>query len=186
MRHCSGLCYGLFTTVDPDSNSEDKNAPTYSVAPKAESDYDRRRVLLGHIVATKTTNEVIKDEDMALPPNWEAESTTPSDLGHKDAGRTLCIHSLAVLPDYQGKGVGTNLIKGYIQRMKDSRICDRIALLAEDKLVPFYESLGFENVGPSEATFGGMPWNDMVRFQELSYPPFFLLTSAQLSSFLVF
>jgi GNAT superfamily N-acetyltransferase len=118
--------------------------------------------LLGHIVATKTTNEVVKDQDMALPPNWEETPTPPSDLGHKDEGRTLCIHSLAVLPTYQGKGVGTNLLRGYIQRMKESRICDRIALLAEDKMVPFYEMFGFENVGPSEATFGGVPWNDMV------------------------
>jgi GNAT superfamily N-acetyltransferase len=132
------------------------------VAPKAESDYERRRVLLGHIIATLTTNELIKDEDMALPPDWASENPAHSSLGHKPAGRTLCIHSLAVLPHYQNKGVGTNLMNGYIQRMKDSKICDRIALLAEDKLVPFYEALGFEEVGKSQATFGGVPWTDMV------------------------
>jgi len=163
LRNCAGLCYGLFTTVDPDSDSEDKNAPTYEVAPKAESDFGRRRVLLGQIIATLTTNEVVKDEDMALPPDWDSKSPTPSNLGHKETGRTLCIHSLAVLPNYQNKGVGTNLMTGYIKRMKDSRICDRIALLAEDTMVPFYDALGFDNVGKSEATFGGVPWNDMVR-----------------------
>lgn len=51
---------------------------------------------------------------------------------------------------------------GYIKRIKDSQICDRIALLAEDTMVPFYDALGFDNVGKSEATFGGVPWNDMV------------------------
>lgn len=162
LRHCGNICYGLFTTVDPDSNDDDKNAPTYAVAPKVDSNYERRRVLLGHIIATLTTNEVIKDEDMALPPDWASKTPTPSNLGHKEAGRTLCIHSLAVLPDYQNKGIGSNLMSGYIKRMKDSKICDRIALLAEDNLVPFYDALGFDVVGESEATFGGVSWKDMV------------------------
>lgn len=117
---------------------------------------------MGHIIATLTTNEVIKDEDMALPPDWASKTPTPSNLGHKEAGRTLCIHSLAVLPDYQNKGIGSNLMSGYIKRMKDSKICDRIALLAEDNLVPFYDALGFDVVGESEATFGGVSWKDMV------------------------
>lgn len=54
------------------------------------------------------------------------------------------------------------LMSGFIKRMKDAKICDRIALLAEDGLLPFYDSLGFDDLGESDATFGGIRWKDMV------------------------
>jgi predicted GNAT family N-acyltransferase len=100
---------------------------------------------------------------MALPSNWKQwNEENETNLGNQKFGRTICIHSLAVLPDYHKNGVGTNLLNGYIQRVKEAKAADRIALIAEDRLVPFYQGLGFRNVGPSEATFGGIPWNDMV------------------------
>lgn len=164
LRECSGICYGVFTTVDPhlQSDREDTSAATYAVAPPVETSSERRRVLLGHIVATLSTNDLINDEDMGLPSDWQSSTPAPSNLGHKPHGRTLMVHSLAVLPDYQGKGVGTLLMSGFIKRMREAKIADRIALLAEDGLVPFYDSLGFDDLGESAATFGGIRWKDMV------------------------
>ncbi|TID20505.1 acyl-CoA N-acyltransferase [Venturia nashicola] len=164
LRKCSGLCYGVFTTVDPhlESDRDDLSAPTYAVAPPVETSSERRRVLLGHIVATLSTNDLIKDEDMDLPSDWQSSTPASSNLGHKPHGRTLMVHSLAVLPEYQGKGVGTLLMGGFIKRMREASIADRIALLAEDGLVPFYNSLGFDHLGESAATFGGVRWKDMV------------------------
>ena len=78
-------------------------------------------------------------------------------------GRTIAVHSLAVLPEHQGKKVGSMLMESYTQRIKDSKIADRIALLAHGELIKFYEKLGFRNLGPSETKFGGGGWNDMVR-----------------------
>lgn len=60
------------------------------------------------------------------------------------------------------------LMNGFIKRMKDAKVCDRIALLAEDGLVPFYDSLGFDDLGESDATFGGIRWKDMVITQTRS------------------
>jgi Acetyltransferases len=74
----------------------------------------------------------------------------------------VCVHSLAVLPEHQGKKVGSTLMKSYIQRIKEAEIADRIALLAHDDMIGFYESLGFENKGPSKCQFGGGGWTDMV------------------------
>ncbi|QDS69195.1 hypothetical protein FKW77_000213 [Venturia effusa] len=165
LRNCSGLCYGVFTTVDPnlESDRENMGASTYAVAPKVETSSVRRRVLLGHIVATLSTNDLIKDEDMDLPSDWQSSSAPASSkVGHKPHGRTLMVHSLAVLPEYQRKGIGTMLMSGFIKRMREARIADRVALLAEDGLVPFYDRLGFDNLGESDATFGGIRWKDMV------------------------
>ena len=49
-----------------------------------------------------------------------------------------------------------------MQRIESSGIGDRIALIARDELIKFYESLGFRNCGTSEVKFGGGGWNDMV------------------------
>ena len=51
----------------------------------------------------------------------------------------------------------------YIQRIQSAGVADRIALLTYDRLVPFYERLGFEYRGKSKAQYGGGGWNDMVR-----------------------
>ena len=82
--------------------------------------------------------------------------------GHQEQGGTICIHSLAVAKDCQGMGLGSVLMKSYIQRIRGSKIADRIALLAHDHLISFYTGLGFQDMGPSSATFGGGNWHNLV------------------------
>ena len=82
--------------------------------------------------------------------------------GHHENGRTIAVHSLGVLPEFQKKGLGKIIMKSYIQRIESSGISDRIALLAHEHLIKFYESLGFENRGKSEVGFGGGGWTNMV------------------------
>ena len=128
----------------------------YSGAP------DRKSVLLAHCVVTRTTNETIYDEDMEIPKDWKNSVPRASDVGHKELGRTVALHSLAVLPDCQGQGLGATIMKSFIQRIDHADAADRIALLAHEQMVKFYEKFGFESRGPSKATFGGGNWVDMV------------------------
>ncbi|KAL2012498.1 hypothetical protein VTN00DRAFT_23 [Thermoascus crustaceus] len=138
--------------------------------PTKEADEPKpRATLVGHIIATRTEAPRVTDASMALPPDWQSKPKNSSanghasePLGHQEQGGTIAIHSLAVLPEHQGKKVGTTLMKSYIQRIKDAMIADRLALLTHEPLVPFYESLGFENRGPSQCTFGGGGWIDMT------------------------
>jgi hypothetical protein len=104
---------------------------------------------------------------MALPEDWQSPDPQPpkagtEPLGHQSHGKTIAIHSVAVLPAHQRKGLGRTLMRSYIQRMEDSGVADRLALLAHEPLVPFYERLGFDNNGKSKATFGGGGWYNMV------------------------
>lgn len=104
---------------------------------------------------------------MRLPVNWQNERWTFEDgqaVGHEEGGSTISIHSLAVLPEHQGKHVGSTLMKSYIHRIREAAIADRIALIAHDHLVAFYESFGFESHGPSKCQFGGGGWFDMVPY----------------------
>ncbi|TKA68092.1 hypothetical protein B0A49_04041 [Cryomyces minteri] len=158
---CNELSLGLFTSATPDC--EAMSAETAAVAhPAYSGSPERKRVLLAHLVCTKSTHTTVRDQDMDYPKDWRAEPSAKPYLGHKESGRTVCVHSLAVLPGYQGRGYGSALMKSFVQRIETSGVADRIALLTYDRLVPFYEKLGFKNLGKSEATFGGVAWSDMV------------------------
>jgi len=131
--------------------------PVYSGTPT------RKQVLLGHVIVTKTTSPTVTDDDMAIPQDWRNDDRlSHPTLGHKEHGRTLCIHSLAVLPAFQRRGLGKLLLRSYIQRIEGSGVADRIAMISHEHLLPFYEGLGFEKKGPSKAQFGGGNWTDLV------------------------
>lgn len=105
---------------------------------------------------------------MTLPSNWrENKLTIPKESGtelpgHQDRGATIALHSLAVSPKHQRKGLGTTLLKSYISRIKDAQTAERIALLAHKPMVEFYKRFGFKDMGESDVTFGGGAWQEMV------------------------
>ena len=147
---------GLFTL--PVLGDKDEN--------ERESQPKPRATLIGHIIATRTSEPSVTDRSMRLPENWQNERWTFEDsnaVGHEEGGGTIAIHSLAVLPEHQGKQVGSTLMKSYIHRIQEAQIADRIAIIAHDDLVPFYESFGFESRGPSKCQFGGGGWVDLVK-----------------------
>ncbi|KAL9077083.1 MAG: hypothetical protein Q9157_003479 [Trypethelium eluteriae] len=153
---------GTMGPEDPRNSEANQLCTAATAEPVLTDEPDRKLVLLGYVIVTKTDNPVVKDEDMALPENWQEQTTVDTRLGHKEQGRTIALHSLAVVPECQKMGFGQMLLKGYIQRTQASGVADRIALLTYDKLIPFYEKFGFENKGKSDVAFGGEVWNDMV------------------------
>ncbi|GAD95907.1 acetyltransferase, GNAT family [Paecilomyces variotii No. 5] len=150
LTKCPELSLGLFTlpVLEPEK-------------PKP------RPELVAHVIATRTKASQVTDAAMSLPPNWETRGRNSDDCdelepGHHEWGSTICVHSLAVVPEHQGKKIGSTLMKSYVQRIKEAEIADRIALLAHDDMIGFYENLGFENRGPSKCQFGGGGWSDMI------------------------
>lgn len=108
---------------------------------------------------------------MKLPSNWQGERWAFENgeaVGHEEGGGTIAIHSLAVLEEHQGKQVGSTLMKSYIHRIREAQIADRIAIIAHDHLVEFYQSFGFEDRGESKCQFGGGGWRDLVSYLEIS------------------
>jgi hypothetical protein len=119
--------------------------------------------LIAHILGTKTTSMFITDESMQIPDIDEyGRRKDPNDLrGHKEEGRTIGVHSLVVDPTFQGRSVGSILIKDYIQRITTQHIADRISLIAHPELVPYYKRFDFVDHGLSEVKFAGAGWHDM-------------------------
>lgn len=80
---------------------------------------------------------------------------------HQADGDFQTVFGLVVHPDYQGLGYARQLVKHFIQA---SQAAGRkgVVLTCKDKLVPFYESVGFVFQGVSESKHGGVTWNDML------------------------
>ena len=58
------------------------------------------------------------------------------------------LEDLAVLPEFQGMGIGTALEK-YAIRMAKERGCYRATMVCEERLIGFYRRCGFERGGIS-------------------------------------
>jgi ribosomal protein S18 acetylase RimI-like enzyme len=120
-------------------------------------------VLIGLVLSTLTDNQTIEDEDMALPPDWQHPNpTTAPRIGHKKQGRTIALHSLAVLPELQDRRIGSSLLCSFMRMVRQQGAADRIALITFERLIIFYERFGFTCLGKSKAQYGGEEWWDMV------------------------
>ncbi|RYP49133.1 hypothetical protein DL768_005130 [Monosporascus sp. mg162] len=169
---CPELSLGVFCTIVP-SVAEERGFEIDTLETAKEVETARpnhaKSVLFAHIVSTKSDGVVVTDKDMDYPRDWKTRAPNASDVGHKEAGRTICLHSLAVHPKLQGCGLGKMLMKAYLQQIKNSGVADRISLIAQEDLVKYYAKHGFQNLGPSKATFGGGGWYDMTI--EIGPPP---------------
>ncbi|KAI0406139.1 acyl-CoA N-acyltransferase [Xylaria palmicola] len=167
---CSELSLGLFCTVVP-SNAKGWEIDTLHTAHPVET--GRRdgalSVLFAHIVATLSYDDVVTDAAIDYPRDYASKAANGNNsngekpkVGHRHGGRTVCIHSLAVHPKLQGVGIGKHIVMSYMERIGKSGLGDRFALICQGYLVNYYERFGFEHLGPSEATFGGSSWHDMI------------------------
>ncbi|CAN6649370.1 polyamine N-acetyltransferase 1 [Trichomonascus vanleenenianus] len=111
--------------------------------------------LIGHVLATKIAGDWVTDESMMRPELDEYNRSVKGDTrGHHEHGRTIAIHSVCVDKEFQGRSIGTIMLRDYIQRITVQHIADRMALLAHEELMPFYQRFGFEDSGPSSCKHG--------------------------------
>jgi GNAT superfamily N-acetyltransferase len=86
--------------------------------------------LLAMIHGTRTSSTYASDASMAIG-------------GHEPHGSTVGLHTLCVHPGWRAKGLGTRILKEYLKRMESEKGVERVALIAHDELVPFYERCSF-------------------------------------------
>lgn len=125
--------------------------------------------LIGHVIGNRVSGGRITEGSMSMPENWQtlarnaAFKVDGEVIGNDPNGASIAIHSVAISPEYQGKGVGKALVAAYIQYIKDAQVlADCIMLIAHDYLIRFYESTGFKNCGSSHCQFAGGGWFDLV------------------------
>ena len=177
LRVCPELCLGLFSTVSvaPDSTT---SAALNAARVLDSSNPNNKSVLLGQIIGTLTASPMITDASMDLPSGSPAAKAEPRDKtgntiadsqptkpGHDGLGRTLALHSVCILPQFQNKGLGRILLKSYLQRMEGAGIADHAAIIAHPKLTEWYvRNFGFEDKGASPVTLADGGWKQLVSF----------------------
>lgn len=132
---CSNISYGIFARLEkePQPGSLASKVSADRAGDLTAEDKTGKLVLLAHIVSTMGTGAIVTDKDMAYPQNWrDSEASKGSPLGHQEDGRTVCLHSLAVIPEMQGSGLGKLIVSAYLGAMRESGLCDRVALLCQD------------------------------------------------------
>ncbi|KAK7432537.1 hypothetical protein QQZ08_000744 [Neonectria magnoliae] len=155
---CPEICLGLFCGGEPHLPFQLPDSIPY-VPDASGSEED---TLVAHTISTKSTTRPVKDQDMDFPSDWKANPLAEYEVGHQPKGRTIALHALAVSPKYQRSGLGKALMKSYITQMKEAGHADRISILTYDRLVPYYEGLGFKNYGKSESNYAGVAWYDLA------------------------
>ncbi|KAG2237009.1 acyl-CoA N-acyltransferase [Thamnidium elegans] len=109
--------------------------------------------VVGFLCSTLTTGDLVTDESMSV---------------HERNGRTICLHSVCVSPDYRKQGIATKLMTKWIEQLKqvntkeEEKKYNRIALLSRPNLIGLYESVGFKNIGVSKVVHGPEPWFDCI------------------------
>ncbi|MCR5770449.1 MAG: GNAT family N-acetyltransferase [Butyrivibrio sp.] len=105
--------------------------------------------LAGFLNGIATDETVFRDEFFTEADN------------HKDDGANIMICGLDVLPDYQMKGLGRELMHRYQIREKD-RGRKSLVLTCLDSKVGMYKKFGFTDNGVCDSTWGGEQWHEMV------------------------
>ncbi|KAI9503706.1 hypothetical protein GGI25_004586 [Coemansia spiralis] len=91
---------------------------------------------------------------------------------HDPKGSTACIHSVCVSPQWQRRGVASKLLalypdsvrsynSGFSNTSGPAKIT-RLAMLARESLVPFYQHAEYKCLGQSSVVHGTERWYDCI------------------------
>ena len=104
--------------------------------------------VIGHINSASTCKEDITDEEFKAM------------VGHDDFGKNMVIFSIAVLPEFQRKGIARQLMIRFIEASKKLKK-RKIMLICKLNFIGYYKEFGFIYIGESASTHGGFKWHEM-------------------------
>ncbi|KAJ5454076.1 acyl-CoA N-acyltransferase [Penicillium daleae] len=124
---------------------------------------------IGHVIGARISSNTITEASMGMPENWQSLPVSEpvvvdgQTVGNDPSGGNVAIHSVVTIPEFQGKGIGRDMVKAYVEYIREeARDVKSIVLIAHDYLIRFYEQGGFKNRGTSECRFAGGVWTDLV------------------------
>jgi ribosomal protein S18 acetylase RimI-like enzyme len=136
------LCY---TT---DGASREKIAKRIETFPAGFLVAEQNGRIIGFINSGSTSKEDITDEALK------------DMVGHEPDGRFIVIFSVAVHPEYQGRGFSKPLLERFIEAARLLKK-EKILFICKADLIPYYQKLGFTYSRPSQSSHGGFSWHEM-------------------------
>lgn len=95
------------------------------------------------------TNDKVLTDEMFENPNL-----------HDENGDWQMIFGVNTLPGFRRRGYAEKVLRKVVEDAKNAGR-KGVVLTCKDRLVPFYEKIGFVNEGLSESTHGGAVWYNM-------------------------
>lgn len=81
---------------------------------------------------------------------------------NSETGGHQSILGLAVLQEYQNRGIGGALLS-YLEKIAQKQESETVTLTCKGKYIPFYENHGYRNEGSSVSQLGGETWYNMIK-----------------------
>lgn len=81
-------------------------------------------------------------------------------IGHDPRGKNMVVFALAVLPEFQKRGIARRLMSRFVEEARQSSK-ENVLLLCKRHLIAYYEGMGFIQAGLSRSTHGGAEWHEM-------------------------
>ena len=81
-------------------------------------------------------------------------------IGHNPHGKNLVVFALAVLPEFQKRGIANQLMSRFVEDARE-RKKGNVLLMCKQHLIAYYERMGFTHIGLSRSTHGGAEWHEM-------------------------
>jgi GNAT superfamily N-acetyltransferase len=81
---------------------------------------------------------------------------------HDPQGTHVGVHSVVVSSDFRHRGVGSDLLRNYVDLLKKTKVYKSVVLIVHEELIPFYERAGFELRGKSDVVHGPKEWLEMA------------------------
>lgn len=147
--------------LEHEHENKDSDADDYLPEPRSTIVKEK---LIGHILGTKIFGDFITEEAMEIPKLNSKGSIIDENerkKGHIESSNTIGIHSIVVDPNYQKKNLATLLLHDYIQKLSNQQVGEKIAIIAKENLLPFYNRIGFITKGVSQCKHGGEEWYDL-------------------------
>jgi len=81
-------------------------------------------------------------------------------IGHDPNGKNMVVFALAVLPEFQKRGIARQLMSRFVAEARERRK-ENVFLMCKQHLIAYYERMGFAHAGLSRSTHGGAEWHEM-------------------------
>lgn len=140
--------------IDDETLIETMEDPEFSGSIREWLEETRDDPTVVYLVAAEPSGGGIRGFAQLLAGDRTPERTDPGEAFLK---------SLYVHPDDWGEGIGSELLDAGIEALPDATTRLSLAVLADNDIGRgFYESRGFEVVGPSEFEIGGVSYDTVI------------------------
>lgn len=129
--------------------SRQRDAPDLFLGAYVSSEESaEQRTLVGYICGTLSPSSRLTHDSMST---------------HVPGSSSVCIHSVCIAASHRRKGVGSALVRAYLDRMVEKMRdgVEMVLLICHEELRDFYERGGFEWLGASDVVHGSRPWFEM-------------------------